>query len=124
MVENAQRENLELQAKCDFAKSYLKQNKIGSELVGRIKNYLNYLWIAKDVNKADILKALPDNLRKAIAKDVHMETLKRVPVFQDCEPGLLEELVTKLTLQIYSPGDYVCRKGDVGHEVRDFGEKI
>lgn len=49
--------------------------------------------------------------------NVHMETLKRVHVFQDCEPGLLEELVTKLTLQIYSPGDYVCRKGDVGHEV-------
>lgn len=51
--------------------------------------------------------------------NVHMETLKRVHVFQDCEPGLLEELVTKLTLQIYSPGDYVCRKGDVGHEVND-----
>lgn len=46
-----------------------------------------------------------------------METLKKVHVFQDCESGLLEELVTKLTLQIYSPGDYVCRKGDVGHEV-------
>lgn len=49
--------------------------------------------------------------------NVHIETLKKVHVFQDCESGLLEELVTKLTLQIYSPGDYVCRKGDVGHEV-------
>lgn len=57
-------------------------------------------------------------IRKEIAMNVHMDTLKRVHVFQDCEPGLLEELVTKLTLQIYSPGDYVCRKGDVGHEVR------
>jgi hypothetical protein len=117
MVENAQRENLELQTKCDYAKSYLKQNKIGAELVARIKNYLDYLWIAKDVNQADVLRTLPDNLRKAIAMNVHMETLKRVHVFQDCEPGLLGELVTKLKLQIYSPGDYVCRKGDVGHEV-------
>ena len=49
--------------------------------------------------------------------NVHMGTLKRVKIFEDCEPGLLEELVTKLRLQIYSPGDYVCRKGDVGHEV-------
>lgn len=55
--------------------------------------------------------------RKEIAMNVHIETLKKVHVFQDCESGLLEELVTKLTLQIYSPGDYVCRKGDVGHEV-------
>jgi hypothetical protein len=119
MVENAQRENLELQTKCDYAKSYLKQNKIEAELVARIKNYLDYLWIAKDVNQAEVLKSLPDNLRKAIAMNVHMETLKRVHVFQDCEPGLLGELVTKLKLQIYSPGDYVCRKGDVGHEVCD-----
>ena len=117
MVENAQRENLELQTKCDYAKSYLKQNRIGAELTMRIKNYLNYLWIAKDVNQADVLRSLPDNLRKAIAMNVHMETLKRVHVFQDCEPGLLGELVTKLKLQIYSPGDYVCRKGDVGHEM-------
>jgi cyclic nucleotide gated channel alpha 3 len=60
------------------------------------------------------------NIRKEIAMNVHIETLKRVHVFQDCEPGLLEELVTKLKLQIYSPGDYVCRKGDVGHEVCSF----
>ena len=52
--------------------------------------------------------------------NVHMDTLKRVKIFEDCEPGLLEELVTKLKLKIYSPGDYVCRKGDVGHEVIHF----
>lgn len=117
MVENANREKLELQMKCDYAKSYLRQNRITGQLEVRIKNYLDYLWIAKDVHSADVLRSLPDNLRKEIAMNVHMETLKRVHVFQDCEPGLLEELVTKLKLQIYSPGDYVCRKGDVGHEM-------
>ena len=35
-------------------------------------------------------------------------------MIQDCEPGLLYELVLKLKLQIYSPNDYICRKGDVG----------
>jgi hypothetical protein len=117
MVQNANRHSLQLQAKCDYAKSFLEQNRITGELKERINNYLDYLWMTPDVNQEDVLKHLPDNLRKEIAMNVHMETLKRVSVFQDCEPGLLEELVTKLKLQIYSPGDFVCRKGDIGEEM-------
>ena len=45
------------------------------------------------------------------------ETLKKVRIFQDCEKGLLVDLVLKLKLQVFSPGDYVCRKGDVGKEM-------
>lgn len=63
MVENANREKLDLQTKCDYAKSFLKQNRIGGQLEQRIKNYLDYLWIAKDVSSANVLKSLPDNLR-------------------------------------------------------------
>ena len=48
---------------------------------------------------------------------VHLSTLQKVRIFQDCEQGLLGELVMKLKLQVYSPGDYVCKKGDVGREM-------
>ena len=43
--------------------------------------------------------------------------MKKVRIFQDCEKGLLVDLVLKLKLQVFSPGDYVCRKGDVGKEM-------
>ena len=43
---------------------------------------------------------------------------KRIAL-QDCEPALLYELILRLKLQIYSAGDYICRKGEVGKEVRN-----
>lgn len=48
-----------------------------------------------------MLAALPDKLKAEIAIRVHMDTLKQVRIFQDCEPGLLEALVLKLKLQVY-----------------------
>lgn len=46
------------------------------------------------------MAALPDKLKAEIAIRVHMDTLKQVRIFQDCEPGLLEALVLKLKLQV------------------------
>ena len=64
-----------------------------------------------------MLSFLPDKLKAEIAIRVHLETLRRVAIFQDCEPGLLIELVLKLKLSIFSPGDFICRKGDIGKEM-------
>merc|ERR1712029_1253808 len=60
---------------------------------------------------------LPEKLKAEIAIHVHLDTLKKVTIFQDTEKDLLVDLVLKLKLQVFSPGDYVCRKGDVGKEM-------
>lgn len=111
----------------------------------------------------EILQQLPLHLQTEIAVSVHLPTLSKVTIFQNCEKSLLEELVLKLTpqvrkcslrqtlgrfslfklcccflanhrrfqersgpwwnthsfslMQVFSPGEYVCRKGDVGHEM-------
>ena len=67
--------------------------------------------------RAIFQESLPENLQVEIAINVHLETLKRVHIFQDCEPGLLRELVTKLQLQVFSPSDFICKKGDIGREM-------
>merc|ERR1719369_2126334 len=60
---------------------------------------------------------MPGKLRIEMKMHVHLGTLQKVKIFQDCEKGLLQDLVMKLKLQVFSPGDYVCRKGDVGKEM-------
>uniref|UniRef100_A0A8C5G775 Cyclic nucleotide-gated cation channel alpha-4-like n=1 Tax=Gouania willdenowi TaxID=441366 RepID=A0A8C5G775_GOUWI len=91
---------------------------ISKELRQRIDNWYQHLHINKKIMREnEILQHLPVHMRTEIAVSVHLSTLSKVTIFQSCEKSLLEELVLKLTPQVFSPGEYVCRKGDVGHEM-------
>lgn len=78
----------------------------------------DYLWISQQSSDEDkSVACLPDRLKAEIAIHVHLDTLKRVDIFQNTEAGFLCELVLRLKPVLFSPGDYVCRKNEVGHEM-------
>lgn len=84
----------------------------------RVITWFDYLWNnGKAQDEREVLRYLPDKLKAEIGIQVHMETLKKVRIFADCEAGLLIQLVLKLRAQVFSPGDYICKKGDIGHEM-------
>lgn len=84
----------------------------------RVIKWFDYLWNnGRAQDEREVLRYLPDKLKAEIAIQVHMETLKKVRIFADCEAGLLIELVLKLRPQVFSPGDYICKKGDIGREM-------
>jgi CRP-like cAMP-binding protein len=88
------------------------------ELQVRVIKWFDYTWNNKQsYNDDKVLTYLPEKLRAEISIHVHLATLRRVDIFKDCEPGLLVELVLKLHLQVFSPGDYICRKGDIGKDM-------
>ncbi|KAK7938797.1 hypothetical protein WMY93_002123 [Mugilogobius chulae] len=102
----------------ELVKAYLRSHHISKELRQRIDNWYQHLHINKKIMREnEILQQLPLHLRTEIAVSVHLPTLSKVTIFQNCETSLLEELVLKLNPQVFSPGEYVCRKGDVGHEM-------
>ncbi|KAM9709898.1 cyclic nucleotide-gated channel alpha-4 isoform 2-T2 [Menidia menidia] len=102
----------------ELVKAYLRSHHVSKELRQRIDNWYQHLHINKKIMREnEILLHLPLHMRTEIAVSVHLPTLSKVTIFQNCETSLLEELVLKLTPQVFSPGEYVCRKGDVGHEM-------
>ena len=118
MITNMNISRSEFQHKMDGIKKYMKFRKVNKSLELRVIKWFDYLWSNKQsVAEEDVLMHLPDRLQAEIAIHVHLETLKKVELFKDCEPGLLVELVLKLRLIVFSPGDYVCRKGDIGREM-------
>ncbi|CAL8235364.1 unnamed protein product [Boreogadus saida] len=102
----------------ELVKVYLRSRHISKDLRKRVSDWYQHLYINKKITREnEILKQLPVQLQTEIAVSVHLPTLSKVTIFQNCEKSLLEELVLKLTPQVYSPGEYVCKKGDVGHEM-------
>lgn len=97
---------------------HFQVRKVSKDLELRVIKWFDYLWNnGKAQDERQVLRYLPDKLKAEIAIQVHMETLKKVRIFADCEAGLLIELVLKLRPQVFSPGDYICKKGDIGREM-------
>lgn len=118
IITNMQKSKTKFRSKRDQIKSYMKQTNVPNHLQERVIKWFDYLWThGHPVDDQQALNALPDKLKAEIGIHVHFETLKKVDFFEECEQGLLWELVLRLRTQVYSPGDYVCRKGDVGREM-------
>ncbi|XP_039728430.1 cyclic nucleotide-gated channel alpha-3 [Pteropus medius] len=118
MISNMNASRAEFQAKIDSIKQYMQFRKVTKDLETRVIRWFDYLWAnKKTVDEKEVLKSLPDKLKAEIAINVHLDTLKKVRIFQDCEAGLLVELVLKLRPAVFSPGDYICKKGDIGREM-------
>lgn len=43
--------------------------------------------------------------------------LFKVTIFQECQPEFLHDLVLKMKAYIFTPGDSICRKGEVAREM-------
>ncbi|CAI5772133.1 cyclic nucleotide-gated cation channel alpha-3 [Podarcis lilfordi] len=118
MISNMNASRAEFQAKVDSIKQYLQFRKVTKDLENRVIKWFDYLWTnKKTVEEKEVLKYLPDKLKAEIAINVHLDTLRKVRIFQDCEAGLLIELVLKLRPTVFSPGDYICKKGDIGRDM-------
>ena len=103
----------------DNIKNYLSIRHVDDRLERRVITWFDYLWLSGEstVDEEAALDHLPDSIRAEIATCVHASSLRRVAIFRECETGLLTQLVLKLRPSAFGPGDYVCRKGDIGKEL-------
>ena len=118
MISNATANRTEFTAKVDSVKQYMKLRHVSADLQTKVIKWYDYLWQnEKTVDEEEVLALLPDKLRASVAMNVHLETLKKVKLFENLEPGFLLEVVLRLRPQVFSPGDFVCKKGDIGRDM-------
>ena len=98
--------------------NYMQKFRVPGMVQERVKLWLQYTWEHQKIfDENKVLSFLPPKMRTDLALKVHFATLSKVKLFQDCDTGLLKELVLKLRPMIFLPGDYICRKDDIGKEM-------
>ncbi|XP_014661484.1 PREDICTED: LOW QUALITY PROTEIN: cyclic nucleotide-gated cation channel alpha-3-like [Priapulus caudatus] len=118
IVTNVSAARKEFQARLDDVKTYMSLRRVPRHLQDRVIRWFDYLWITKKSSDEEkTLHYLPDKLKAEIAIHVHLDTLKQVGIFRTREAGFLCELVLRLRPVLFSPGDHICRKGEVGKEM-------
>ncbi|XP_048149535.1 cyclic nucleotide-gated cation channel alpha-4 [Corvus hawaiiensis] len=97
---------------------YLRARGAGGRLVRRVVRWHQHLRAQRKLPAEwEVLQHLPQGLQAEVAASVHLAALRRVGLFRGWEHSVLRQLVLRLRPQVFSPGEFVCRRGDVGHEM-------
>nr|XP_020494762.1 cyclic nucleotide-gated cation channel beta-1-like [Labrus bergylta] len=97
---------------------YMYSYRIPKDVQNRVKTWYNYTWQSQGMlDEQELLTQLPDKMRLDIAVDVNYSIVSKVPLFQGCDRQMIFDMLKSLRSVVYLPGDYVCKKGEVGREM-------
>ncbi|XP_053375115.1 cGMP-gated cation channel alpha-1-like isoform X2 [Mercenaria mercenaria] len=119
VITNRNASRQEFERLLDGAKFYMQMHNVPPDLQKRVQRWYDYVWTRGRLNCNDInsLGLLPDKLKTELALHVNLGTLKKVTIFQKCRPEFLHDLMLKMRAYIFTPGDLICRRGEVAREM-------
>ncbi|XP_055797226.1 cyclic nucleotide-gated cation channel beta-1-like [Salvelinus fontinalis] len=102
----------------DNTVKYMASYRIPKDVQNRVKTWYNYTWQSQGMlDEQELLVQLPDKMRLDIAVDVNYDIVSKVSLFQGCDRQMIFDMLKSLRSVVYLPGDYVCKKGEVGREM-------
>ncbi|XP_060725216.1 cyclic nucleotide-gated cation channel beta-3 [Tachysurus vachellii] len=105
-------------ASMDVCVSYMVTNRIPKLVQHRVRTWYNYTWDSQGMlDESELLEQMPLVMRTAIAVDINLTTFQKIDLFKGCDNQMLVDMLLRLKSIVYLPGDYVCKKGDIGKEM-------
>ncbi|MEO5345293.1 MAG: ion transporter [Magnetococcus sp. YQC-9] len=97
--------------------AFMRQYDLPASLQNDIFSFYRHYLMEHSAGGADILRDMPAKLSERIHQHVNVHLLRRGPMFKKASPELLEALGSRLTSEMFMPGEQIIRIGEVGHEM-------
>ncbi|XP_039540901.1 cyclic nucleotide-gated cation channel beta-3 isoform X1 [Pimephales promelas] len=105
-------------ASMDSCVAYMVSNRIPRLVQTRVRTWYNYTWDSQGMlDESELLEQMPLVMRTAIAVDINLATFQKIDLFKGCDNQMLVDMLLRLKSIVYLPGDFVCKKGDIGKEM-------
>ncbi|XP_077418884.1 cyclic nucleotide-gated channel beta-3 isoform X3 [Vanacampus margaritifer] len=102
----------------DGTAKYMNSYDIPKTVRNRIKTWYEYTWKSQGMlDEQELLLQLPAKMRLDMAVDVNYSIVSKVALFQGCDRQMVFDMLTRLKSVVYLPGDFVCKKGEIGREM-------
>ncbi|KAL8147437.1 hypothetical protein AgCh_004953 [Apium graveolens] len=84
----------------------------------RVRNYERQRWIAmRGVDERDMIRSLPEGLRRDIKYHLCLDLVTQVPLFQHMDSLVLENICDRVTSLVFPKGEIVIKEGDPVHRM-------
>ncbi|HRP67972.1 MAG TPA: ion transporter [Turneriella sp.] len=118
MLANSDLARTQFRAKMEKIQTFMEYREVPDELQESIRTYYDYLWNnRRGFDESSVLDELPASLKLQVAMHLNRDIIEKVPMFSNAPQELIQEIVVSLKPMLYTPGDYICRKGEMGDEM-------
>ncbi|KAF0692499.1 Aste57867_16421 [Aphanomyces stellatus] len=100
--------------------SCMETMRLPLDLQNRINEFYQTMWEVHetlDGQPATLTSELSRNLATEVELFLRLDMINRVPIFHACSKRVIQEIVMKLTMAVFLPGDYVVVRGELASEM-------
>ncbi|XP_072855192.2 cyclic nucleotide-gated channel beta-3 isoform X1 [Pogona vitticeps] len=102
----------------DNTVSYMNTNTIPRIVQNRVRTWYEYTWDSQGMlDESELLEQMPGKMHLDIAIDVNFTIVSKVDLFKGCDNQMICDMLVRLKSIVYLPGDFVCKKGEIGREM-------
>ncbi|KAL1775805.1 cyclic nucleotide-gated cation channel beta-3 [Sigmodon hispidus] len=102
----------------DHIIAYMNKYSIPQSVQYRVRIWLEYTWnFQRILDESNLLENLPTAMQLSLAIDINFSIINKVELFKGCDTQMIYDLLLRLKSTIYLPGDFVCKKGEIGKEM-------